>query len=333
MGISLGTRISVVLLAGAVAVVTVALQEGDAPRVRGGGVVPEASSSAVRSTPAVTSSPAPRTGGLEGGTVGRSTPAPSVVPEAPALPTPSPGRTPRVVTVSWLPPGPVSPDADRLADPDSVYDVLRSPARCREALGMIPGGELGDEWRVLKALAHACLAARGEGGSWAEASEPVRGVSGKGVAARRVLGELLAFRCGARGGDSVRLVVDSGGVPACSFGVRVVGGGEVAAGDVVRVRLRGRFFGFGELVAEGGAVVEGGAGAAVPCGGRRRAGAFAFGRGVVAARRGAGAFGRVAVVRRRGALQPVAYGCPGALGVSVRPPGARGGVRGRPRYG
>ncbi|WP_159051990.1 hypothetical protein, partial [Streptomyces niveiscabiei] len=94
----------------------------------------------------------------------------------------------------------MSPDADRLADPDSVYDVLRSPARCREALGMIPGGELGDEWRVLKALAHACLAARGEGGSWAEASEPVRGVSCKGVAAQRVLGELLAFRRGARGG-------------------------------------------------------------------------------------------------------------------------------------
>ncbi|KND40001.1 hypothetical protein [Streptomyces acidiscabies] len=252
MGISLGTRISAVLVAGAVAVVAVALQEGDTPRVRGGGAVPEASSSAVRSTPAVTSSPAPRTSALEGGTVGRSAPAPSA---APALPTPSPGRTPRVVSVSWLPPGPVSPDADRLADPDSVYDVLRSPARCREALGMIPGGELGDEWRVLKALAHACLAARGEGGSWAEASRPVRGVSCKGGAAQRVLGELLAYRRGARSGDSVRLVANSGGVPACSFGVRVVGGGEVAAGDVVRVQLRGIFFDFRELVAEGGAIV------------------------------------------------------------------------------
>ncbi|GAQ59526.1 hypothetical protein a10_09431 [Streptomyces acidiscabies] len=122
---------------------------------------------------------------------------------------------------------------------------------------MIPGGELGDEWRVLKALAHACLAARGEGGSWAEASRPVRGVSCKGVAAQRVLGELLAFRHGARSGDSVRLVANSGGVPACSFGVRVVGSGEVAAGDVVRVQLRGLFFDFGELMTEGGAAVGG----------------------------------------------------------------------------
>ncbi|WP_416969120.1 hypothetical protein [Streptomyces sp. 4F14] len=254
MGISLGTRISAVLLAGAVAVVAVALQEGDTPRVRGGGAVPGASSSSVRSTPAVTASPAPRTSALEGGTVGRSAPAPSAVPP---LPTPSPARTPRVVAVAWLPPGPVSPDADRLADPDSAYDVLRSPARCREALGMVPGGELGEEWRVVKALAHACLAARGEGGSWAEASKQVRGSSCKGAAAQRVLGELLAFRRAARGGDSVRLVDNSRAAPACSFGVRVVGDGEVRAGDVVRVRLRGLFFDFGELVGEGGAVVGG----------------------------------------------------------------------------
>src|SRR5690606_28819587 len=160
----------------------------------------------------------------------------------------------------WLPAGPRSPDSDGTPDPASVYDRLRTPDRCADALPAAAAAAPDDEWRVLAALARACLAVRGVGGGgwggaareqaalgWrvraalARAGLAVRGVGGgdwevaarehaaragrplgcKGRAAYAVLGGLLEFHR-AHPAATVRPVSPSRGGTACDFRVASV---------------------------------------------------------------------------------------------------------------
>ncbi|WP_328428815.1 hypothetical protein [Streptomyces sp. NBC_00443] len=286
MAVSLGMRISGLLVVGAVAVAAAAFTsdgggtadgrggEGTivtaGPSERGGGPTEPAD----RSAPVAQQSPNGRAGenasgptavpsGLPGGTVSAS-PSPP-----PPLPSPSGKGTVVLQAPPWLPPGPTSPDSDGAPDPASVYDLLRAPERCASALGKIPQGSAEAEWQLLRGLSAACLAVQGRGGDWDAAAGAHAELAGrvdscKGRAAYAVLGGLLDFHRRHPGG-TVRLAAAPGGTPACGYriaGVDTGGDGEARPGDTIGIELTGIYFDQAELlrdasVSVGGLVVPG----------------------------------------------------------------------------
>ncbi|MFF3502770.1 hypothetical protein [Streptomyces sp. NPDC003247] len=285
MAISLGTRVSAVLVAGAVAIVTAAVYEGDghagAPPRGGVGSAPADTGRPGSASPQgrVPGSPTPAASAL-GSTETDEAAAPEPEPEGPVgpaagttpSPAPSPDSTARrpVATVTWLPPGPASPDADHRPDPASVYDLLRAPDRCADALRAIPAAPAAGEWTVLRGLAHACLAVQGRGGSWKVAEQAHAALadavnSCKGSAARRVLAALIAFHRARPSGTARLADAPATAAPACSYGVAAVDAGDDGAarpGETVRIALRGVPFDPAEL-ARSGTVLIGGRRAAV----------------------------------------------------------------------
>ncbi len=212
------------------------------------------------------------TGGPMGGPpLPAVTPAPVLPPPsspAPARRTPTPRASTRTGPVpappAWLPPGPDSPDADGVPDPQSVYDRLRTPDRCAEVLRTVPAAPDTDEWRVLRALAHGCLAVQGKSGSWEEARREHVALAGradtcKARAAYEVLGGLLEFHR-RHPAATVRLAPAPEGEPACAYGIAAVdagGDGTARPGEAVAVELRGTFADHAELLGHGRVSVGG----------------------------------------------------------------------------
>ncbi|MEU9333645.1 hypothetical protein AB0D49_10865 [Streptomyces sp. NPDC048290] len=278
MAVSLGTRVSGWLVAGAVASVAVVLTDGgrDAvtlPDRSGGPVVVTPSSGAVggTATPAPPLAPPPPLSSPAGGVAAPTiTGPPTPVTRAPRdVPVPGPSATghPGTVRLRWLPPGPVSPDADRTADPASVYDVLRDPGRCGEALAAVPAAADDPEWQVLRGLASACLAVQGRHGDWDTARQARDAVadaetgdgSCKGRAALAVLDGLLEFQRRHPGRSAV-LGSATETAPACAFTIASVDSGSAVAvrpGERVRTGLSGAFFDVAELAVGGEVLVDG----------------------------------------------------------------------------
>ncbi|MGW2720738.1 hypothetical protein [Streptomyces sp. NPDC001492] len=169
-----------------------------------------------------------------------------------------------MLSPTWLPPGPVSPDADTTPDPSSVYDQLRDPGRCRTALKVIPTDSTDPEWRLLHALATACLAVQGAGGSWDTAAKEYTALAGKadtckGRAAYAVLGGLLDFHR-QHPEANAQLKAASGGTPACTYRIADVDtgdDGEAQPGDTIAIELRGTFFDHAELLRFGSVFIGG----------------------------------------------------------------------------
>ncbi|WP_416984205.1 hypothetical protein [Streptomyces sp. T028] len=280
MAVSLGTRVSALLFVGAIAVATAAVTEAGGSAGRGsggtnvsGGTAQDSgkgsgagsggalSGGPVAETPSAAPSPGPSALGSGGAKAGGGAPR---APRVSRTPSPSTSTTAAPAVPAWLPPGPASPDADHRPDPDSVYDLLRSPDRCRDALGLVPRASVGDEWTVLRGLAHACLAVQGrEGGSWAAAERDHAALTGrlntcKGRAAQRVLAGLLAFHR-SRPSVTARLTdPPATATPACAYAIASVdvgGDGEARPGDPLHIELRGTYFDHAELLREGTVLV------------------------------------------------------------------------------
>ncbi|MFF4801791.1 hypothetical protein ACFY1U_25890 [Streptomyces sp. NPDC001351] len=263
MAVSLGTRISGLLVVGAVAV-AVAAFTGDGsgpPDSRGGGssIVTAGPSNGVASP-----SPTPRQSPA-GEASGTALPSGRGHPPA-ATPSPS-GASPSnrpLLSPAWLPPGPVSPNADTTPDPSSVYDQLRDPGQCGTALKAIPTASTDPQWRLLHALATACLTAQGKGGSWDTAAREYASLAGKadtckGRAAYAVLGGLLDFHR-QHPHTTVQLKPSSGSTPACSYRIAAVdtgGDGKAQPGDTITIELRGTFFDPVELLHYGTVFIGG----------------------------------------------------------------------------
>lgn len=287
MAVSLGVRVSGLFVIGAVAVATVAFGTDGDDAARGGGsgarsVSPApSSSSAGGEVGTATSSAPPRTPGSgasesPGSVGGAEAPGPSrsPAPSRPPAPSPTPGptgpgRDPAMLNVpEWLPPGPVSPNSDGAPDPAAVYDALRAPDRCADALKVIPAAPgnpaSADEWRVLRGLAAACLAVQGRGGDWGVAVAGHSGPEGealscKGRAARQILGGLLDFHR-RHPNATVRLETSSSSKAACVYGIGAVdtgGDGEAAPGDTVTIELRNTYFDHAELQRYGSVFIGG----------------------------------------------------------------------------
>ncbi|WP_405672599.1 hypothetical protein [Streptomyces sp. NBC_01530] len=272
MAVSLGMRVSGLLVVGAVAVAVAAFTGGGSGTPDGGGghgaIVTVGPSDSARS-PASPLPPAPRQSpaGQAGPTALPSTPGHTqrtTASPAGASPTPSPTHgNSLLLSPAWLPPGPVSPDADHTPDPSGVYDGLRNPGQCRAAHDLVPAASADPEWRVIRALATACLAVQGRGGSWDSAAEAYAGLSGKadtckGRAGYAVLGGLLDFHR-RHPGATVRLRA-SGGTPACAYrvaGVDTGGDGEAQPGETVAVELRDLCFDPSELLRSGSVFIDG----------------------------------------------------------------------------
>ena len=270
MAVSLGMRISGLLVVGAVAVAVAAFTgDGSGPPDAGGGggggaIVTLAPSRGPRALPSPTPRQSPA--GEAEATVPPTTPGRTRTVPSPRTGPPAPSSTaPRLLeTPDWLPPGPTSPDADHTPDPSSAYDSLRDPGRCRAALGVIPPASVDPQWRVLRALATACLAVQGESDGWTSAAAEYTALAGKadtckGRAAYTVLGGLLDFhRRHPRA--TVRLTAVSGGAPACAYaiaGVDTGGDGEAEPGDTVGIQLRGTYFDHAELLRFGSVFIGG----------------------------------------------------------------------------
>ncbi|WP_369168165.1 hypothetical protein AB5J49_09920 [Streptomyces sp. R28] len=263
MAVSLGMRISGLLVAGAVAV-TAAAFTGDGGvtadgRGGGGTIVTAEPSDGTRkpptglpgsSPPPVRQSPAghfevPAATGTPRASQGET------VSESPSPSSPSPSMSEKLLEAPvWLPPGPDSPDVDGTPDPASVYDLLRSPTECRKALEVIPRTAADAEWTLLRGLASACLAVQGQGGSWGQAvrdhaAQADKADTCKGRAAYAVLGSLLDFHRRHPGGI-VRLKPSASGTPpACGYritGVDTGGDGEARPGEVVGIELADTYF-------------------------------------------------------------------------------------------
>lgn len=282
MAVSLGMRISGLLVVGAVAV-AVAATAGDGPdrhgRGHGGPFVTDGPSASAPPAPTGPSPAEPSASARpepDGNAAGPGLPAPSG-PEPPGARRPTSaappdgsatGTAPEVPR--WLPPGPDAPDTDGRPDPASVYDRLRSPGACRSALGLLPGGRLDDEWRLLRALATACLAVQGQGGSWETAARDFSALGGhagtcKGRAAYAVLSGLLDFHR-RHPSTTVRLRAPAGGPAACTPRIVSVDAGPdgvAGPGERIGVELTGVWFEHGEL-ARGGRVSIGGRPASAP---------------------------------------------------------------------
>ncbi|MGW2238943.1 hypothetical protein [Streptomyces sp. NPDC001759] len=268
MAVSLGMRISGLLVAGAVAV-AVAAFGGDGKSgpdgSGGGGPIVTAGPSGRPPAPASSASPTPRQSpagaasdvvnpSAASGTHRTTAPRPSV------SPTPSPVDRP-LLSPAWLPPGPVSPDADSVPDASSLYDRLRDPAGCRTALALVARTPAGPERRLLRGLAEACLAVQGHGGSWDTAAADHTALAGradtcKDRAAYAVLGALLDFHR-LHPHATVPLRTVRGGPPACAFGVAGVDTVRARPGDTVGIELRGTYFDPAELARYGEVFIGG----------------------------------------------------------------------------
>lgn len=277
MAVSLGMRISGLLVVGAMAVAAAAFTgdgRGTADGRGGGGTVvtagPTAGAARPPTDPAGNSSTPPkqRPDGHIGAPAVTGTPvAPPAgrTPSEPPSPSPSPSVSRKVLEVpGWLPPGPASPDTDGVPDPASVYDLLSDPADCRAALGVIPRLTADGDRALLRGLASACLAVQGEGGDWAQAVRDHAvsaggGDSCKGRAAHAVLGGLLDFHR-RHPGVSVRLKPASGGPPACDYGIAGVdtgGDGTAIPGETIGIELADMYFDPAELPRGGGVSIGG----------------------------------------------------------------------------
>ncbi|GGM01277.1 hypothetical protein GCM10010129_51010 [Streptomyces fumigatiscleroticus] len=273
-------RLAGLFVAGSVAVVAASCAAGgaDGPPAGGGDITAgpwDGSPASPARTPAAPP-PAGPTWHPDGSAAptGTGTPHSPVAPEA-TRGSPAPhasarpnrsvdGTTPAPEVPAWLPPGPGSPDTDGVPDPQSVYDRLRAPDRCADALRTISLAPPTDEWRVLRGLANGCLAVQGQGGSWEAAARDHAALAGragscKGGAAYRVLGGLLEFHR-RHPGTTVRLHGSPGGAPACVYRIAGVDvGGDAAArpGDLVLIELRGTYFDPAELLRDGSVLVGG----------------------------------------------------------------------------
>lgn len=280
MAVSLGTRVSGLLVAGAVAVAAAAITSdgGGSADGRGGGgtVVTAGPSDGTRSLPtgpSAGSAPAvrPSPDGHIGAPALTGTPRASQrerasASPAPAPPSPSPTMSQKLLEApAWLPPGPDSPNLDGTPDPSSVYDLLRTPTECRNALEALPGTSGAAEWTVLRGLATACLAVQGEGGNWAQAGRDHAASAGradtcKGRAAYAVLGGLLDFHR-RHPGASVRLKPTASGAPAaCGYriaGVDTGGDGEARPGETIGIELAEAYFDPAELQRDVGVLIGG----------------------------------------------------------------------------
>ncbi|MFG2787611.1 hypothetical protein [Streptomyces sp. NPDC048419] len=263
MPISFGMRISGLLVAGAVAVAFAAYTgDGSGTPDRGGGdarIVTVGPSQSDRPF-AAPASPTPRqspageaSAAVPPSTAGHTRTTAAPPPAGTTSPTPTSVNR-LLVSPNWLPPGPVSPNADPVPDPSSVYDRLRDPHRCRAALDVIPTASADPEWRVLRALATACLAVQGRSGGWDTARKEHADLAGKvgtckGRAAYAVLGGLLDFHRRHPAGTA-RLTASPGTAPACAYRIGGVdSGGDHTAqpGDTVAVELRDTYFDQAEL--------------------------------------------------------------------------------------
>ncbi|MFH9818872.1 hypothetical protein [Streptomyces sp. NPDC017230] len=286
MGISLGTRIAGLCLAGTVAVVVASCVADGSGAPRGDRDVSVAGGSsnggpdgtpreAAEPSAAAPSPPSWRPDG-SGGPVGVPradrpvpVPPPASTAVAPLTPRPAPpaedhGARPLAVP-AWLPPGPVSPDTDAVPDPRSLYDRLRAPATgCGDVLRSVPLVAPTADWRLLRGLANACLAVQGRGGSWETAARDHAELAGrldgcKNGAAYDVLTGLLEFHR-LRPGATVRLGAAPDGAPACDYGIASVDAGPDGAarpGDLISIELRGTYFDHAELLRDGGVFVGG----------------------------------------------------------------------------
>jgi hypothetical protein len=269
MAVSLGMRISGLLVVGAVAVAVAAFSgdgSGRQDRGGGGGTIVTAGPSDSPPTHTSPASPTPRQApaGEASGMVGPSSPRHTHRPTTPSssttTPTPSPSNR-LLESPNWLPPGPVSPNADSVPDLSSVYDRLRDPGQCGAALDAIPQASADPEWRLLRALATACLAVQGKGGSWNTAAKDYADLAGKadtckGRAVYAVLGGLLDFR--RRHPDAtVQLKASSGGTPACVYRIAGVDTATARPGDTVGIELRGTYFDHAELLLFGSVFIGG----------------------------------------------------------------------------
>ncbi|MFJ4789482.1 hypothetical protein [Streptomyces sp. NPDC088794] len=274
MAVSLGVRISGLLLVGAVAVAVAAVtSDGSGSADRGGGdsttvsagpsagpgdraPAPSGSATPVRPSPAGAASAT----AIPGPTIHHSrTPTPT-----PPAAAPSPTRKVVLQAPAWLPPGPRSPDEDGIADPSGGYDRLTAPDQCRA--GLDPGSRATDpQWRLLRGLAAACLAVQGErGGSWDTAAQDYAALADKadtckGRAAYAVLGGLLDFHR-RHPAATVRLKAPTGAAPACAYevsGTETGGDGEALPGEMVGIELRGTYFEHVELLRYGSLFIGG----------------------------------------------------------------------------
>ncbi|SDP49693.1 hypothetical protein SAMN04487981_12475 [Streptomyces sp. cf386] len=272
MAVSLGMRVSGLLVVGAVAVAAAAFTSdgGGSADGRGGGgtVVTAGPSDGVRSLlpgPSVGSAPPvrPSPDGHIGAPAVIGTPRTSQGEppgERPTPSSPSPTMSQKLLEVpAWLPPGPDSPNTDGTPDPSSVYDLLRTPTECRNALSAIPSTPADAEWTLLRGLATACLAVQGEGGSWQQAvrdhaAMADRADTCKGRAAYAVLGGLLDFHR-RHPGATVRLKpTSSGTTAACGYriaGVDTGGDGQARPGETIGIELADVYFDPAELVRDG----------------------------------------------------------------------------------
>ncbi|MFR0353666.1 hypothetical protein [Streptomyces sediminimaris] len=257
MAISLGMRISGLLVAGAVAVAVTAFDGDGRGTPDGGGgsttIVTVGPSGAARPSAAPRpAAPRESPAGEASGTVPAGGSGPPHVPTAPPPPSasPSPSSSGSLLTGPvWLPPGPAAPEAAGVADPSSVYDRLHDPRRCRAAAAVIPGSSADPEWRVLRALADACLALQGQGDRWSTVAEDHADLAGKlgtckGRAAYAVLGGLLDFHR-RHPGATAEPVPAPDGAPACAYriaGVGTGGDGVARPGDTVTIELRDTYF-------------------------------------------------------------------------------------------
>ncbi|MEU6147094.1 hypothetical protein ABZ848_42935 [Streptomyces sp. NPDC047081] len=264
MAVSLGMRISGLLVVGAVAVAVAAFggDGSDTPDGGGGGstvVTAGPSDEAQAHTAPASPTPHQSPAGEASATVPPDTP-----PHSTHRTTPTPSATPTnkpLLTPSWLPPGPASPNSDPTPDPSSVYDQLRDPGQCRAALSSIPPTSADPEWRLLRALASACLAVQGQGGSWDTATREYAALTGKadtckGRAVYAVLGGLLDFHR-QHPSATVQLKASAGSTPACSYRIAGVDSDDAQPGDVIDIDLRGTYFDHAELLRFGSVSIGG----------------------------------------------------------------------------
>ncbi|MEU6376247.1 hypothetical protein [Streptomyces sp. NPDC046909] len=270
MAVSLGMRVSGLLVVGAVAVAAAAFTSdgrGTPDSGYGGGrivtVGPSDSAPAGR-----TAAPAPPVVSTRPKADGHvNSPAVTSPPAVGGSSSPSPSSSPsdRPLEIpSWLPPGPDSPDTDGVSDASSLYDRLRAPTACGAALDALPKEPADVEGQLLRGLASACLAVQGEGGSWETAARDFAGLAGKsdtckGRAAYTVLGGLLDFHR-RHPGATVRLKASSGATPACAYriaGVAAGDDGEARPGETVGVELAGTYFDHAELLRDGQVFIDG----------------------------------------------------------------------------
>lgn len=164
----------------------------------------------------------------------------------------------RVDRPSWLRPGPRSPNTEQSPDPEFIFDELgEKPDECAETLRVIEAQPDNPQWQVLRGLAHACLGLQGQGGDWNGAAQLYAATEGavdtcKGRAARVVLGDALRFHR-QHPSTTVRLQSSAGssGANVCNFRISSVSAGAagaVKAGERVTIEVSGAYFSPSDLI-------------------------------------------------------------------------------------